>query len=313
MIFVTGGTGFVGRVLIRHLVEAGYPVRSLVKPSAQSPNLPKGVPVEVAVCSLNDARGLRAALKDIDVVFHLAGVEARGVHANLMEVDVRGTQALAQAAVDAGVKRIFYLSHLGADSASAYPVMKAKGVSEAYLRNSGLDYTIFRSSIVYGPQDHFTTAIGSLLAGLPYFFPVPGEGKTALQPLWVEDLATCMVWSLEDAATRNQTYPLGGSECLSLKEIIEVIMDATGMARRIISLPFTTLRGLTVLFEHAFRGFPTSAFWLDYLSVDRTCALDTLPRTFQLIPARFHQRIGYLQGQNWRRNLYRQLFKPERR
>ena len=80
MILVTGGTGFIGRALVRQLTEAGYPVRLLIRPTKQSPNLPKGVPVEVAVSKLSDKRSIRSAMIDVDIVYHLAGVEWHGAH-----------------------------------------------------------------------------------------------------------------------------------------------------------------------------------------------------------------------------------------
>ncbi len=103
MILVTGGTGFIGCVLIRQLTEMGKQVRTLIRPSQKTPNLPRGVSMEVAVSSLRDERGLRAAMKGVDVVYHLAGVEGRGSRANLMEVDILGTQAVACAASELGV------------------------------------------------------------------------------------------------------------------------------------------------------------------------------------------------------------------
>jgi dihydroflavonol-4-reductase len=113
MILVTGGTGFIGQALIRHLVEAGYRVRTLIRPSPRTPNLPRGLSIEVVVSSLNDERGLRAAMMGVEAVYHLAGSEWQGSAANLLEVDVRGTQAVTGAAVEAGVKRFFFISHQG--------------------------------------------------------------------------------------------------------------------------------------------------------------------------------------------------------
>jgi NADH dehydrogenase len=122
----------------------------------------------------------------IDVVYHLAGVERRGAYASLMSVDILGTRTVAQAAADAGIERIFYISHLGADRASAYPLPKAKGIAEEYIRRCGVDFTILRSAIVYGPQDGFTTGMARLLYALPFLF-FAGNRRTLLQPLWVED------------------------------------------------------------------------------------------------------------------------------
>ena len=110
MIFVTGGTGFVGRALIRHLVDTGQPVRTLIRPSLRSPNLPRGEPVDVAVSAITDERGLRAAMVGVDTVYHLASAEWIGTRASLLETDIKGTQAVVRAAADAGVKRIFYIS-----------------------------------------------------------------------------------------------------------------------------------------------------------------------------------------------------------
>ena len=92
MILVTGGTGFIGRALIRHLVELGYPVRTLIRPSQTSPNLPLGIAVDVAVSSLTDERGLRAAMVGIDTVFHLASGEWRGPRESLMQIDIQGNK-----------------------------------------------------------------------------------------------------------------------------------------------------------------------------------------------------------------------------
>jgi len=309
MILVTGGTGFIGKALIRNLVEAGYTVRTLIRPSPHSPNLPQGVPVEVAVSSLNDERSLRAAMVGVNVVYHLAGVERRGAYADLMSVDIQGTRLISEAAADAGVGRIFFLSHLGADRASAYPVLKAKAIAEEFVRRSHVHYTILRTAIVYGPNDGFTTSLALLLSTVPYLFLMPGDGRTLLQPLWVEDLVTCLTWALEDNATRDQTYEVGGPEYFTFLQIAEMVMHACGIRRRLVPMRPPYLRGITVLLEAIFPGLPVSVYWLDYLAANRTCALDTIPRTFQLMPSRMSQRMDYLRGGDWRRPLLRSLLR----
>lgn len=301
MILVTGGTGFIGQVLVRQLSEAGYPVRLLIRPSLQTPNIPTGVPVEVAVSSLGDERGLRAAMMGVDTVYHLAGGEWRGAYANLLEIDIRGTQSVVQAASAAGVSRFYFISHLGADRGSAYPVFKAKAIAEEFVRRGGIDYTILRTAVVFGPNDGFTTGLAKLINGFPYLFLVPGEGDVLVQPLWVEDLATCLVWSLEDDRTRNQTYELGGPEYLPFNQVVETIMNKLGLRRTLVSMRPPYLRGLTVFLEDLFPSVPVSAYWLDYLATDRTCSLDTIPRFFNLMPARLVHHLDYLQDQNWQK------------
>ena len=93
MILVTGGTGFIGQALIRQLVSLGKPVRTLLRPSIVTPNLPRGIPIEVAVSSFDDERSLRAAMKGVDVIYHLAGSERLGSRlADLVGVDIEGTK-----------------------------------------------------------------------------------------------------------------------------------------------------------------------------------------------------------------------------
>lgn len=307
MILVSGGTGFIGKALVRQLLETGREVRLLVRPSPQSPRLPRGVPIEVAVSGLNDERGLRAAMVGVEVIYHLAGVERRGAYADLMSVDITGTRLMAQAAADAGVERLFYLSHLGADRASAYPLPKAKGIAEEYVRRSGVDFTILRSAIVYGPQDGFTTGLARLMNALPGFFFLPGDGQVLLQPLWVEDLATCLVWALDDDSTRNQMYEIGGPEYLSLAQVLVLVGQATGLRRRQVPTRPQYLRAMTMIMEALFPGFPASVYWLDYMATNRTCPLDTIPRVFNLMPARMSYRLDHLKGEDWRRLLVRTL------
>ncbi len=307
MILLTGGTGFIGRVLARHLVENGQRVRLLLRPAVRTPRLPKGVPVEVAVASLRDLRGLRAALRGVDTVYHLASSEHAGARADLQSVDVEGTRNLAQAASEARVERFVFLSHLGADRASAYPLLKAKGIAEESLRKSGVPYTIVRSALVFGLGDHFTTTLARLIAVSPILC-LPQRGQALIQPLWVEDLAACLTWMLEDPATLNQTYEIGGSEYFSFRQVVEILLRTLGKRRLLVPCSLPVLRALTITLETVFPRFPLSGFWLDYLAVHRTCAIDSLPRTFGLMPARFASHLGYLRGVHWGVDMLRLLF-----
>ena len=194
----------MGRVLVKQLTEKGEPLRLLLRPSPRTPALPRSTSIEVAVSSLKDQRSLRAAMKDVDVIYHLASDERRGLKADLTGVDIEGTQNLVEAAKQARVKRIFFLSHLGADRASAFAVLKAKAIAEGFITRSGLDYTIFRSAIIYGPHDQFTTSLARLLKLSPGIVFIPGDSNSLLQPISVEDIVACMTWSLDRENTRNK-------------------------------------------------------------------------------------------------------------
>ncbi len=303
-ILITGATGFIGNALTRHLWDMEYEIRALLRPSPTSPRLPPGIPLEVAVTSLNDPRGLRAALVDIDIVYHLASEERRGGQADLLKTDIQGTQQLVKAAEDTGVDRFFFLSHLGADRASAYPVMTAKAIAEDALRKSSLEYTIIRSGIVYGKNDEFTTGLSQLIHLIPFFFLLPDGGETLLQPLWVEDLCTALVWAMDDEDTRRQMYEIGGPEQLSFREIVTTILDVLEKKRALVAVNTPYLRILTVLVEYLLPSPPTNVFWLDYLATNRTCSLTTLPHRFDLLPSYFGKRLDYLQDQNWRQKAW---------
>jgi NADH dehydrogenase len=137
---------------------------------------------------------------------------------------------------------------------------------------------------------------------------VPGDGENLLQPLWVEDLATCLTWSLDDDETRNQVFEVGGPEYLSFNQVIQVIVDELQIERRLVHIRPPYLRAVTVFLENLVRRTPVSVYWLDYLATNRTCALDSVPRTFNLMPARLSQRLAYLAGRNWRVELVRSVF-----
>jgi NADH dehydrogenase len=300
MILVTGATGFIGQALIRHLLEDERRVRALIRPSEDSPGLPKGLAVDAALSNIQDERGLRAAMSGVDTIYHLMGLEWQGVSADL-GVEIEGIQSLIRIAQETNVSRIVYLSHIGADRASAYTVIKVKGIVEEYIRKSGMDYTIIRSGLVYGENDHFTTALAKLMAVYPFFFFLPSPGDAMLQPLWVEDLCTVLTWLLENDELNNQTIEIGGPEFLSIKQVAEEVIRSTGMNRLLVNLRPSTLRMVAILMEYIYPNFPHSVYWLDYLANQRTCDIDSVSRLFGLLPARFNNNLGHLEGKKWGR------------
>ncbi len=308
MILVTGGPNFIGRSVIRQLTAYGHSVRSLLRPSQKSPSLPPGVSVDVTLAALTDRRGVRAAMVDIDTVIHLSDHVGPTHSSRHLDAEVEGTRNLAEACADAGVARMIYLSYLGADRSAAYPAMRAKAIAEEHLRASGVPYTILRTAVLFGRDDYFTVPMAKMLSAAPLFFPIPGDGSILLQPLWIEDLATCITWILDERETIGATFEIGGPEYLSFRQILELIMRAASSPRIVFSTRPPYLRIAARFFEWLLPRSPVTPLWVDYLAVNRTADLNTLPRVFGLQPSRMEENIDYLHERNWGWELLAQQF-----
>lgn len=308
MVLISGGTGFIGRILLRQIVDLGIEVRSLLKPSHLSPRLPRGIPFDVAISSLADHRGIRAAYSGVSIVIHLASREHYGPREYNSDREIEGTRNLVEAAAEAGVERFVFLSHLGVNQTSAYTVLRTKAIEEEIIRKSGVPYTIIRSSIVFGPEDYFTTSIATQLSLLPFIHLLPGNGDTLVQPLWVNDLTTAITWTLDDPATLGQTYEVGGPEFLTYRQVLELVMTTLSLRRILVPFRPPYLRISTRIMERIFRVPPITSFWLDYLAMNRTTDLSSLPRVFSLQPTRMESNLGYLKNRAWVREFFSRQF-----
>jgi uncharacterized protein YbjT (DUF2867 family) len=265
--------------------------------------------IEVALASLNDRGGVRAAMIGVDTVIHLASEEHRGRRADLWRGDVLGTEVLTQAAADAGVKRLVYVSHLGADRSSAYPVLRAKATAEEHIRSSGVPYTIVRSGVVFGPGDHFTTSLAKVGALLPIVFPLVGQGENLVQPLWIQDLVTTLLWMLEDPSTLNRRFEIAGPEQLTLRMCAELTLAQAGIRRALVPVGAPYLRMAVALVERVMPQPPLTTFSLDYVAANRTTDLDSLPRVIGLQPSRMVERLEYISQTRWGILMIREQFR----
>jgi NADH dehydrogenase len=242
MIFLTGGTGFLGRYLVPALIARGYRLRALVRPSSASNR--KGLEESGAELIEGDLRspgGFAPALGGVRTVIHLAAI-VEGGRRELLETNWRGTARLIQLAQAAGVERFIYTSSLGAGPNPRFPYLYSVWLAEEELRKSGLSYVIFRPSILVGPGDPFTGSLMRMAQRWPVM--ILPESRARFQPLWVGDMVKCILQALEAEHLWSRAIALGGPEVLTLEEITRLILSELGLAKPIVHLPRRPLRFL---------------------------------------------------------------------
>jgi len=295
MILVTGGTGFIGSRFVEKLLKLREDVRILLRPSKISPDIPKNISLDVAVSSLNDEKGLRSAMQGVTSIYHFASAENSGPDPDFEGVDVGGTENLILSAKTAKVKKILFLSRVGSDKTSSYPVLRAKAIAENEIHESGLAFNILRLTDVYGKNDHFSENFAAGIRYAPILMPIPA-GETVLQPLWVEDLISILVLIHEQEKFPNKIYEIGGGEFFTLPDTLKLISRIIGKKRILLPTAPAYLRLYNLWFKQYRSAFPLSTKWLDLLAIDRTCPLDSMPRNFEILPARFSYHLDYLES-----------------
>jgi NADH dehydrogenase len=253
----------------------------------------------VALSSTLDSRGVRAAMVGVKTLIHLAGAENYRKRPRELRQDVIGARNLAEAAAEAGVENIILVSQIGADRHSFFATSRSSAEQEDHFMRCGVPVTTLRTSVVFGQGDSFTTSIAQMLTIAPLLFPLPGDGKVQLQPLWVQDLATCIMWLLEEPELLGSTYEIGGPEYISFHDLVHIIMHAISAPRITFTFRQPYLRRLATILDRIFPRFPVKELWLDFLAVDRTAEINTLPSVIGLEPSRFEERIAYLGQRNW--------------
>ena len=283
MILVTGATGFIGRSLTNALTLGGYDWQAF-----------QG--------RINNPTSLREQLHDVDKIFHLAGSESRGRVRLLRHVDIEGTERLLEEARLAGVGHIVIPSRIGADPNSLHALLRTKGEIERLVRNGGIPYTILRASTLFGLGDRFTEIIlGLALWSWPVVW-LPGGGTIAMQPLWVEDYAHCLIDCLDKPGLMNQTIILAGDERFRYRELVSHILTVEGVRRQDLKLPLTILRPSAALLSGWWYWPAVSRFFVDRFFVPEIAELDSVRRYFGFRPRRFRETMSYLHrpGIRWR-------------
>ena len=253
IVLVTGGTGFVGQELARELHGAGHNLRLLVRqrnsPAAQE--TAARFAAELRDGNVLDAASLPGALQGADAVIHLVGIISEAGEQTFENVHARATENMIASARRAGVKRFLHMSALGTRPNAASRYHQTKWAAEQAISQSGLDWTIFRPSVIYGPHDAFVNLFARLARFSPVL-PVLGDGRALLQPVAVEDVARCFARALIEPGSIRETFDVCGPDKLTLPEILRAILAATGRKRWIARVPTPQARALAAFLEFFF-------------------------------------------------------------
>lgn len=290
MIVITGGSGFIGSRLVSRLLDGGRGVRVLAR-GQRKRELPEGV--ETARGDVVTGEGLPEAMSGIRKVVHLVAIIRESGGQTFRGVIREGTERLVEAAKVAGVEKVVYVSAIGAHDDPKYPYLHAKWEAERAVMFSGMKYVILRPSIVFGEGDEFINALAGLVRYNP-IVPVAGNGKAKFQPIWVEDLVTCIVGCLEDDAHDGQTLEVGGPEHLTYDELLDAVKEALGKSRLKAHVPLLLMRPLAQVMEWVLPKPPVTPEQLKMLALDNIAETDSVMRNFGVQPRRLADSLDYI-------------------
>lgn len=286
-IFIAGGTGFVGGHLTAELLKRGHEL--ILLSHAGSGTTQPGI----TLCKgdVTDPTSYQQAMKGCDAAINLVGIirefPAKGI--TFERLHVQATQAMVQAAQHSGVLRYLQMSALGTrvDAVSGYHRTKWRG--EEIVRGSGLAWTIFRPSLIFGPKDAFVNMLAENLRLTP-LMPTMGDGIYRLQPIHGNDVARCFADALDKPETAGQTYELCGEDRLSYRELLDAIAEALGKRHPLKpALPLAVMKPLIKALQ-GFKLFPITSDQLQMLLEENICN-GCWRGTFQFEPIRFRDGI----------------------
>lgn len=286
-VLVTGAAGLVGIHTCRELSKKGWQVRALIRDPARAAMALGQLPVEFRVGDVRDASTLRSSLSGCGAVVHLAAIAIERKGESYRDSNTAATERLISAARAESVQRVIFMSQNGADSRSPYPFLRSKGVAQDSIKTSGLNWTVLRPSVIFGPEDQFVNVLGRLIKLTPKVFPLPGGGSARFQPIAVDDVARVIRMALERKDTVHQSYDLGGAIPLTLLQMTERILTAMGTNRKIVPVPVKALRPVIALAQRLLPNPPVTSSLLDLLSLDNTVANNALTEHFKVVPIPF--------------------------
>ena len=283
-VFVTGGTGFVGRAVVHALAAEGHAVRCLVRRGSES-DLRGFEAIERVEGDILARRGLEEGMSGCETVIHLVGIirERPAAGVTFERLHTQGTVRVLEAAAAAGVRRFIHMSALGVRPDARARYHTTKWAAEEAVRASGLPWTIFRPSIIYGQRDGFVSLLATMTRRLPVL-PVIGSGLQRLQPVPVEHVAEGFARAVVLPATVKQTYDVGGPQAVTMLELLDLVARALGRRPRPkVHVPLGIVR-TAARFLEGMPGFPLTTDQLRMLEEDNTGDPTAFYSTFELTP-----------------------------
>lgn len=287
MILVTGAAGFAGSRIIARLAEQGAQPRALVRSSSQAAWLPTAG-VEIVVGDTTEPASLGAAVAGVETIIHCAFITAnrkQGPDVNYYATNVMGTRNLLAAAHKAGVARVIELGGLGTHPGAPGSYMETRYEADEALKASGLAWSILGPSVQFGRGSAFFKGLADLIRSVPLITPVIGTGNLRFQPIWVEDVVTCLLkMAQEPAAYDGRVIEVGGPEIYTYNEMLDMLMAALGKRRFKLPSPRgAALLGAKVM-DRALSKPPITPAAIELFDFENTATLDSVSYNFGFQP-----------------------------
>lgn len=291
MIVITGATGFVGEEVVKQARAAGYPVRAIVRDPQQAQWLAKRYGVELFHGNVLYAPSIDGAMQGAKCVIHLVGIIHERKENTFERTHTRATQHVVDAAKKSGVKRLVHMSALGTREDARSRYHQTKWAAEEYVRKSGLAWTIFRPSFIYGTNDRAINTLAQLVRRLP-FVPVLGDGNTKIQPISVENVAKAFVAAVHNDESVGKAYDLCGLDAFTWNELYDKLQGILGTRKRKLHLPLPIARAQAALFEKILANPPFTRDQLLMLQEDNVGDPKPAERDFFLRQENFEEGVA---------------------
>lgn len=300
-VLVTGATGFVGSTLVaKALKEKKLEVRVLARdPRSKNARRLAAMGAELAAGDVLDPTSLDEALDDgtIDAVIHLVGIIAQSAERTFKRLHYLATKNVVAAAERAGVTRYVHMSAMGAGPESTAAYHKTKWAAEEAVRASTLDWTIFRPSIVTGPEDLFVNRF-ALFATLPFpvqpFIPLPNWGKTKFQPVAVNDVAEVFLRALDTPASIGKSYDVGGPDVVTLSQLVKGVEKSVGAWKPKAPFPIGVAALMSRFLQFLPYPFDLNPVQVEMMRTDNVGDIAPLKKDFGIEPTPFLEGISFL-------------------